>query len=213
MIRLTSRATVLIAGRQPPAHSQQHRLQGGDPQLHPQPAAPLRIRPWGVDADDDPVAAMGVGAGALCGLKFVPRSPEPSAQIVEVGVSNIILRFMGWIDRSDTDFAKARSWRSARSRSAGKRRVRTARADLPAADRSARRRAAWSSAGPGRTPDHTVDLTGSRAGRTRTTGRHRARPALGRSRRRGPRGQRRGGPARCEQARRTGPVQPFLLSL
>ncbi|HEX2794897.1 MAG TPA: mechanosensitive ion channel family protein [Croceicoccus sp.] len=126
----------------------------------------------GVDADDDPVAAM--GAGALCGLKFVPRSPEPSAQIVEVGVSNIVLRFMGWIDRSDTDFAKARPWRSARSRSAGKRRVRTARTDLPAADRSARRRAAWSSAGPGRTPDHTFDLTGSPA--AETSPRHRTKP-------------------------------------
>lgn len=63
----------------------------------------------GVDADDDPVAAMAVGTGALGTMKSVLRSPEPSARIMEVGDSNIVLRFLGWVDQSSTDYDKARS--------------------------------------------------------------------------------------------------------
>ncbi|MDR7102013.1 hypothetical protein [Croceicoccus sp. BE223] len=54
----------------------------------------------GVDADDDPVAALAVGTGALGTMKSVLRSPEPSARIMEGGDSNIVLRFLGWVDQS-----------------------------------------------------------------------------------------------------------------
>jgi small-conductance mechanosensitive channel len=63
----------------------------------------------GVDADDDPVAAMQVGMDALCNLPFVLNEPEPNAIITDVGDSNIIIRFMAWIDQRDSDFGKSRS--------------------------------------------------------------------------------------------------------
>ncbi len=63
----------------------------------------------GVDADDDPVAAMAVGTQAMCAKKFVLSSPEPGGRIMNVGDSNTVLRFLGWIDQSCTDYDKARS--------------------------------------------------------------------------------------------------------
>lgn len=63
----------------------------------------------GVDADDDPVQGMAVGVSAIAALDFVLNDPEPGGRIVEVGDSNIVLQFLGWIDQSQTDFAKARS--------------------------------------------------------------------------------------------------------
>ncbi|MBW4331841.1 mechanosensitive ion channel [Stakelama sp. CBK3Z-3] len=63
----------------------------------------------GVDADDDPVDAMGVGLAALNGLDFVLDTPRASAVIQQVGDSNIVLRFYGWVDQTHTDFAKGRS--------------------------------------------------------------------------------------------------------
>lgn len=63
----------------------------------------------GVDADDDPVDGMAVGVSALTGLDFVLKDPEPSARIEQVGDSNIVLKFLGWVDQSETDYYKARS--------------------------------------------------------------------------------------------------------
>lgn len=63
----------------------------------------------GVDAEDDPVAAMNVGLGAIRDLPFVLSDPEPTAIISVVGDSNIVLRFMGWVNQENADFAKSRS--------------------------------------------------------------------------------------------------------
>lgn len=63
----------------------------------------------GVDAEDDPEAAIAVGVAALAGLDFILSDPAPLGVVVTVGDSNILLKFMAWIDQADTDFLKARS--------------------------------------------------------------------------------------------------------
>jgi small conductance mechanosensitive channel len=63
----------------------------------------------GVDAEDDPEAAVAVGVAALAGLDFILPDPAPTGVIVTVGDSNIVLRFMAWIDQTEADFLKARS--------------------------------------------------------------------------------------------------------
>lgn len=62
----------------------------------------------GVDADDDPAAAIETGLGAINGQEFVLDDPQATAEIKEVGDSNILLAFHGWIDQRDSDFNKAR---------------------------------------------------------------------------------------------------------
>lgn len=63
----------------------------------------------GVDAADDPVDGMDVGLAAVNGLDFVLDTPKATAVIREVGDSNIVLRFYGWVDQTKTDFLKGRS--------------------------------------------------------------------------------------------------------
>lgn len=63
----------------------------------------------GVDANDDPIAAINVGMDALETQGFVLDAPEPNAVIRSVGDSNIVLKFYGWVDQSVTSFGKARS--------------------------------------------------------------------------------------------------------
>ena len=62
----------------------------------------------GVDADDDPAAAIETGLLAINGQEFVLNDPEATAEIREVGDSNILIAFHGWIDQRDSDFKKAR---------------------------------------------------------------------------------------------------------
>ena len=63
----------------------------------------------GVDADDDPGEAMKVGIERLENLPFLLTDPAPGGRLEEVGDSNIMLRFLGWIDQTETDWFKARS--------------------------------------------------------------------------------------------------------
>lgn len=63
----------------------------------------------GVDAEDDPEAAVKVGVAALADLDFILSDPAPTGIILAVGDSNIILKFTGWIDQKDVDFLKGRS--------------------------------------------------------------------------------------------------------
>jgi small-conductance mechanosensitive channel len=63
----------------------------------------------GIDADDDPVNGMSVGLRAIKALPFVLDTPAATAIIREVGDSNIVLRFFGWVNQSHTDFLKGRS--------------------------------------------------------------------------------------------------------
>tara|TARA_R110000803_G_scaffold101164_1_gene169102 strand:- start:598 stop:1857 length:1260 start_codon:yes stop_codon:yes gene_type:complete len=62
----------------------------------------------GVDAEDDPIAAMTLGLDTLDTLPFVLKQPDASAFIQAVGDSNIVLRFQGWLNQTQTDFSKAR---------------------------------------------------------------------------------------------------------
>jgi small-conductance mechanosensitive channel len=62
----------------------------------------------GVDAADDPVAAMQKGLSALKKLPFILTTPGPEAYIETVGDSNIMLSFHGWLDQEDTNYRKAR---------------------------------------------------------------------------------------------------------
>lgn len=63
----------------------------------------------GIDAEDDPVDGMAVGLAALRDLAFVLDTPAPTAIICEVGDSNIVLRFFGWVNQTQTDFLGGRS--------------------------------------------------------------------------------------------------------
>ncbi|WP_417611388.1 mechanosensitive ion channel domain-containing protein [Parasphingorhabdus sp.] len=62
----------------------------------------------GVDADDDPAAAIETGLSAINGQDFVLNDPEATAEISEVGDSNIVIAFHGWVDQRHSDFKKAR---------------------------------------------------------------------------------------------------------
>lgn len=63
----------------------------------------------GVDAEDDPTAARRLGVSVLKGLPFVLDNPEPGARVEQVGDSNIVIRYLGWIDQKQADIHKARS--------------------------------------------------------------------------------------------------------
>lgn len=63
----------------------------------------------GVDAEDDPIAAMHVGVEALSELEFVLAEPATKAYVQTVGDSNIVLVFQGWLNQEEADFLKARS--------------------------------------------------------------------------------------------------------
>lgn len=63
----------------------------------------------GIDAADDPVAAMQMGLDIIRGSDFVESDPAPSAVIMNVGDSNIVIKFQGWVNQTTADFGKARS--------------------------------------------------------------------------------------------------------
>ncbi|CAN0600658.1 unnamed protein product, partial [Ectocarpus sp. 12 AP-2014] len=62
----------------------------------------------GVDAESDLAAALSTAVDALSGLGFVLDDPEVGAWVSEVGDSNVLLTFTGWVDQSKTSFPKAR---------------------------------------------------------------------------------------------------------
>lgn len=63
----------------------------------------------GVDAEDDPAQAIQTGLTALKQLDWVLEDPEPHGIIESVGDSNILIKFMAWIDQRESDYGKARS--------------------------------------------------------------------------------------------------------
>lgn len=63
----------------------------------------------GIDADGDANQARHIGVETLAALPFVLDEPPPSARLEQVGDSNIVLKFLGWIDQEQTDWYKARS--------------------------------------------------------------------------------------------------------
>jgi len=63
----------------------------------------------GVDADDDVEAARQLGRETLAAMPFVLESPVPEVRVLDVGDSNVLLQFLGWIDQSQADWHRARS--------------------------------------------------------------------------------------------------------
>lgn len=63
----------------------------------------------GVDPDDDAAAAAELGRDVLAKQPFVLADPAPEARIEEVGDSNVLVRFLGWVDQRETDWFKAQS--------------------------------------------------------------------------------------------------------
>jgi len=63
----------------------------------------------GIDAQDDPTAARHLGVEAMRALPFILDDPEPQGRVVEVGDSNIVLKFLCWVDQNQTDWYKAKS--------------------------------------------------------------------------------------------------------
>ncbi|MDF2370441.1 MAG: mechanosensitive ion channel family protein [Rhizobiaceae bacterium] len=63
----------------------------------------------GVDSDSDLSKALETGLATIAALEFVLEDPLAEAWIDELGDSNVILTFAGWINQQDTSFVKARS--------------------------------------------------------------------------------------------------------
>lgn len=107
--RLTSRATILVT-----LDGNQLRIPNADVfkarilNYTTNPTRRFSFR-LGVDSADDPTAAIAVGVKALCAQSFVLGDPAPSATIVEVGDSSIIIEYRAWVDQTATDFGQARS--------------------------------------------------------------------------------------------------------
>ncbi|MBU1188047.1 MAG: mechanosensitive ion channel [Gammaproteobacteria bacterium] len=63
----------------------------------------------GVDAADDPIAAMATGLDAIRDIADMVVDPAPTAIIKTVGDSTIVITFMAWMDQTKSDFWKMRS--------------------------------------------------------------------------------------------------------
>ena len=108
VVRLTSRATVLLS------------LDGNHVRLPNAVVFKSKIVNYtreperrfvfdlGIDPDTDLAEARATGLAAVKGLAFVLDEPPAQAWIEDVGDSNVILRFAGWIDQNRSDFALAR---------------------------------------------------------------------------------------------------------
>lgn len=109
VVRLTSRATILMT-----LDGNHLRIPNADVfkgvilnyTRNPQRRLTFKL---GVDANDDPIEASAAGLEAMRSLDFLLAEPKPSAVVEEVGDSNIVIAFAGWIDQRASDFLKARS--------------------------------------------------------------------------------------------------------
>ncbi|MDT8387816.1 MAG: mechanosensitive ion channel [Thiogranum sp.] len=63
----------------------------------------------GIDADDDPLAAIQTGVQAMDALDFVLKEPPPLGIIRQVGDSNIVIFYAAWMNQRNADFMKSRS--------------------------------------------------------------------------------------------------------
>ena len=109
VIRLTSRATVMMTldgNHLRVPNSQVFKAVITNFSRNPQRRFEFEL---GVDADDDARAARKLGRDTLSSLEFILSDPPPEARIVEVGDSNVVIRFLGWVDQNETDWFKAQS--------------------------------------------------------------------------------------------------------
>ncbi len=109
VIRLTSRATVMMTldgNHLRIPNSQVFKAVITNFTRNPQRRFEFEL---GVDADDDARAARKLGRETLASLEFILTDPPPEARIKEVGDSNVVIQFLGWIDQNETDWWKAQS--------------------------------------------------------------------------------------------------------
>ena len=109
VIRLTSRATILMT-------LEGNHLRIPNAQVFKAVITNFTTNPQrrfqfdlGVDADDDAQAARKLGRETLGALDFVLDDPPAEARIIEVGDSNVVIRFLAWIDQREADWWKAQS--------------------------------------------------------------------------------------------------------
>ncbi|NHF71708.1 mechanosensitive ion channel [Paracoccus sp. 12-3] len=62
----------------------------------------------GVDAGADLGAVRVLGLKTLQALDFVLPAPEPAVWVNEIGDSNVMIRFTGWVTQQGAEFSKAR---------------------------------------------------------------------------------------------------------
>lgn len=62
----------------------------------------------GVDAVSDLEAVRALGLKTLQSLDFVLAAPEPAVWVQEIGDSNVLMRFTGWVTQQGAEFNKAR---------------------------------------------------------------------------------------------------------
>ncbi|MEQ8658838.1 MAG: mechanosensitive ion channel [Hyphomicrobiales bacterium] len=109
VVRLTSRATILMTPEGNHLRIPNSQVFKGiilNYTRNPQRRLEFQL---GVDADDDPLAAMEAGEQALKELPFILNDPQPLSGIHEVGDSSINIWFAAWVDQRDANFLKARS--------------------------------------------------------------------------------------------------------
>ncbi|MFK8017285.1 MAG: mechanosensitive ion channel family protein [Gammaproteobacteria bacterium] len=109
VVRLTSRATVLMTldGNQLRIpNSQVFKAVILNYTRNPERRFDFEL---GVDANDDPLAAMQTGLDAIKQLDFILEDPAPAAVIKAVGDSNVVLLFLAWVNQRETSLGKARS--------------------------------------------------------------------------------------------------------
>lgn len=109
VVRLTSRATILMTAdgvnlRIP--NSQVFKGIITNYSRNAERRIPFQL---GIDAADDPRAAMDCGLARIRELGFALDQPPALAWIEEVGDSNILISFAFWIDQRDTDYLKGKT--------------------------------------------------------------------------------------------------------
>lgn len=63
----------------------------------------------GVGVEEDLLAAQRLGMEQLQDLPGVLDDPEPEAIIVQLGDSNVVIRFYGWVDQTESSFFKVKA--------------------------------------------------------------------------------------------------------
>jgi small-conductance mechanosensitive channel len=63
----------------------------------------------GVGVDEDLAAAQRLGVEVLVATPGVLADPPPQALVEALGESNVVIRYLGWVDQRATDFLKVKS--------------------------------------------------------------------------------------------------------
>lgn len=109
VIRLTSRATILMTldgNHLRVPNSTVFKSEILNYSTNPQRRMSFQL---GVDAEDDPIAAISAGLDCINALPFTLQDPAAEAHIENVGDSNIVIEFTLWVDQRETSFLKART--------------------------------------------------------------------------------------------------------